>query len=255
MRVRILAVGVGLALAVAAGARTPEAEPSDLRLRLNRIDKEWKKRDQPGCLDAVRSELAQAERDAPGDYGVLWRMAQLYFWLADDPGLSSTERSRLGKKAWEYGDRASLANPKRVEGWYFAALGMGEYSIGIGVLKALGENIEDKFRQRLSKAESIDPTFYAGGIWNAWGRFYFKLPWPKYDGRRSEQMLHEALRVNPENVRARVFLAELYVKEKHRDEARKLLKEAATHQPGSYDVPEERRSAARARKLLVELKN
>jgi cytochrome c-type biogenesis protein CcmH/NrfG len=143
-------------------------------------------------------------------------------------------------------------NPNGVEGWYFAAVGMGNYSLGIGVLKALGEGIEGKFKERLSRAEKIDPKFFDGGIYNAWGRFYFKLPWPKYDPRHSEQALQKALELNPRNVRARVYLAELYMKEKHPKEARELLEEAAAHQPGSYDPPEERRSVASAKALLAQ---
>jgi tetratricopeptide (TPR) repeat protein len=131
---------------------------------------------------------------------------------------------------------------------------MGNYSLGIGILKALGEGIEGKFKERLSRAEKFDPKFFDGGIYNAWGRFYFKLPWPKYDARHSEQALQKALQMNPDNVRARVYLAELYMKEKHPKEAKELLEEAAAHRPGSYDPPEERRSVASAKKLLAESK-
>ncbi len=211
-----------------ASAGSPPAEGAGVQTLLSRVDAKWQDR--------------------------LWRLARRYFWLSDNPKLSSDEKSRLGKKSWEYGDRATAANPKGVEGWYFAAVGMGNYSLGIGILKALGEGIEGKFRERLAKAESIDPNFYAGGIYNAWGRFYYKLPWPKYDARKSEQNLQKAIKVNPANVRGRIFLAELYEKEGHPKEARKLLEEAAAHQPGSYDIPEERRSQKQARELLAEMK-
>ncbi|OFX25629.1 MAG: hypothetical protein A2V77_02510 [Anaeromyxobacter sp. RBG_16_69_14] len=238
-------------------APPPLPPPHDVRALLGQVDAEWHRRDEPGRLDEARSLLTRAEEAAPNDYGVLWRLAQLHFWLSDDPTLSGEEKSRLGKKAWEYGDRASAVNPKGVEGWYFAAVGMGNYSLGIGILKALGQGIEGKFKERLSRAESISPNFYAGGVFNAWGRFYFKLPWPKYDARKSERLLQKALQVNPVNVRGRVFLAELYEKEGRIKEARDLLEQAIARQPGSfgsYDVPEERRSQRRAREVLAELK-
>jgi tetratricopeptide (TPR) repeat protein len=117
----------------------------------------------------------------------------------------------------------------------------------------LGERATPESRARLSKAESIDTRYFSGGIFTAWGRFYFKLPWPKYDARHSEQMLRKALRVNPDNVRARVFLAELYEKEGHPREARKLLQEAIAHQPGSYDPPEERWAQRLARDVLAQM--
>ena len=209
----------------------------------------------PDCEEMLfNKQLDKAQAAAPNDYRVLWRQARLYFWISDDPALSNDEKSRLGKRAWEYGDRATQANPNGVEGWYFAAVGMGNYSLGIGILKALSEGIEGKFRERLTKAEKIDPKFFHGGIYTAWGRFYFKLPWPKYDARRSEQALQRSLEINPEHVRGKVYLADLYAKEGHEKEARALLEEAAAHKPGSYDPPEERRSVAQARKQLAEFK-
>lgn len=256
---RSIAVAAAFGTIFAAGAQQPPdaGSPSgggDLAGLLARADAQWPERDQPGVLDRIRSELEQAQKLAPDDYGVLWRLARLDFWVSDDPKLSDDEKSRIGKRAWELGDRAAAINPNGVEGWYFGALGMGNYSLGIGILKALGEGIEGKFKERLSKAEQIDPKYQEGGIYNAWGRFYFKLPWPKYDAKKSEQNLRKAIQVNPANVRARVFLSELYTKEGHPKEARKLLEEALAREPGAYDAPEERRSQQRARELLAEMK-
>ena len=244
--------GVSPAPPVSAAPSAPDVP--DVPALLARVDAEWKRRDEPGRLDEIRSLLGEAEKAAPRDYGVLWRTARLYFWMSDDPALPDDEKSRLGKEAWEYGDRATEVDPGRVEGWYFAAVGMGNYSLGIGILKALAQGIESKFRDRLSRAEKIDPGYLQGGVYNAWGRFYFKLPWPKYDARKSEQALRKAIRVNPANVRGRVYLAELYIKEGHPKEARKLLEEALARAPGVYDAPEERRSQQQAREMLAGLK-
>jgi len=247
-----------LAVATDARAQAPAsggpAAPGGVSSLLAQSDALWKERDQPGKLDEIRAELTRAEKLAPDDYGVLWRLARLDFWISDDTTLSEEKRSELGKRAWEYGDRAAKVNPGGVEGWYFGALGMGNYSLGIGILKALGQGIEGKFKERLGKAEKVDPKYHDGGVYNAWGRFYQKLPWPKYDPKKSEQNLRKALQANPANVRARTYLAELYQHEGHPKEARKLLEEALAREPGSYDAPEERRSIKRARELLAELK-
>lgn len=246
---------LGILFATTASSQTSGATPpSDLAALLARADEAWVHRDEPGRMDAMRDALDRAEVIAPKDYGVLWRQARQYFWISDDPTLPNDQKSRLGKRAWEYGDQAAAVNPGGVEGWYFAAVGMGNYSLGIGILKALSEGIEGKYRERLSKAEKIDPKFFNGGIYTAWGRFYFKLPWPKYDARRSEQALQKSLEINPDHVRARVYLADLYAKEGHAKEARALLEEAVAHKVGSYDPPEERRSQSEARRHLAESK-
>jgi tetratricopeptide (TPR) repeat protein len=246
-------LGGAILLAGPAGAGDPGGAnpPADL---LARADAAWKDRDQPGKLDQIRRWLDEAEQAAPGDYAVLWRQARLYFWLSDDD-LPPDDKSRLGQRAWDYGDRAAKANPKGVEGWYFAAAGMGNYALGIGVLKALTQGIEGKFKERLSRAESIEPDFFDGGVQVAWGRFYFKLPWPKHDDAASDRHLRKALEQNPHNVRARLYLAEVYQKQGHTKQARQVLEDALLREPGIYDGPEERRSQQRARAMLAELKS
>ncbi|HET7826355.1 MAG TPA: tetratricopeptide repeat protein [Anaeromyxobacter sp.] len=215
---------------------------------LAQVDVEWPRRDQPGVIDDMRAKLTAAEKAAPGDYEVLWRQARHYFWLADDPNLEKSEKSRLGKIAWDYGDRATQANPNRVEGWNYAAAGMGNYALGIGILTALRQGIEGKFKERLSRAEQIDAKFENGAIQTAWGRFWYELPWPKYSARRSREALERAIQQNPDNVRAHVYLADLWLKEDEPAKARAELDKAVANAPGRYDPPEERRWQAVARK-------
>ncbi len=219
---------------------------------LAEIDASYARRDEPAQLTAQRERLAEAEKLAPGDYEVLWRLARLHVWLADDPGLSGNEKSRLGKLAWDYGDRATAANPARVEGWNFAAGGVGMYALGIGVITALRQGIEGKFKDRLSTAERIDPDFQNGSIQTAWGRFWYELPWPKYSPDRSRKSLEAALRKNPANVRAHVYLADLFTKEDRLPEAAAELQRAAGAVPGRYDAPEERRWQTIAKRKLTE---
>jgi cytochrome c-type biogenesis protein CcmH/NrfG len=113
------------------------------------------------------------------------------------------------------------------------------------------QGMEGKFRVRLSRAEALDQAFENGAVHTAWGRFYYELPWPKYDAERSEERLRAALKMNPANVRARVYLAELFRKEGKPEKARALLEEAVAREPGAYDRPEERRWQERARELLA----
>lgn len=255
MRSPLVLLGAALLLASPARSAESTAPPNPaLGPLLARADAAYAVRDEPGKLEEVQAALAAAEKLAPDDYGVLWRLARLDFWRSEDPALPDERKSELGKRAWELGDRAAAVNPKGVEGWFFGAAGMGNYSLGIGILKALSQGVEGKFKERLSNAERLDPGFLHGAIENAWGRFYFKLPWPKYDGAQSERHLRKALKMNPHNVRARVYLAELYEKEDHPKEARKLLESALAEQPGNYDAPEERRAQAQARAALARMK-
>ncbi len=235
------------ALRQAQGER-PEARAPEALLR--EVDAAYKERDAPGAMESMRAKLEDAEKRWPDEYEVEWRLARHYFWAADAPDLDKKDKSRLGKIAWEHGDRATAANPARVEGWNFGAAGMGNYALGIGILSALRQGIEGKFKERLSRAEQIDPAFEHGAIHTAWGRFWYELPWPKYSAKKSRKALEEALRQNPYNVRAWVYLSDLYLKEDEPATARTALERAVANPPGRYDPPEERRWQAVARKQL-----
>jgi hypothetical protein len=246
------------ALVLAQGAAAPDAPRQAAGERapaalLQEIDGSWGQRDAPGLMDAMGAKLEEASKRWPGDYEVLWRLSRHYFWLADDPDIAKNEKSRLGKIGWDLGERAAAANPDRVEGWNYAAAGMGNYALGIGVLTALRQGIEGKFKDRLSRAEKIDARFQDGAIQTAWGRFWYELPWPKYSARRSRAALAAALKINPDNVRAHVYMADLNLKEDEPGYARQDLQNALAKPPGRYDAPEERRWQAVARRLLEHL--
>src|SRR5690242_11867396 len=119
MRVRWLSAVVAVCAAAGSGG---QERPPDLSLeaRLARVDEAWPARDLPGRMEAMLSDLQAAAALAPQDYGVLWQLARHYFWLSDDPSISDEEKSRLGKIAWDHGDRDTVANPDRVEGWFYA---------------------------------------------------------------------------------------------------------------------------------------
>jgi hypothetical protein len=239
----------------AAAPAAPEAPSGDeVERLLAEVDAAWPVRDAPGGFEAIKAKLDVAEKLAPNAYGVLWRISRWYWWAADDTKLPEAEKSRLGKLGWDYGDRAAQADPRKVEGWFYASAGVGNYSLAMGVVSALLKGMEGKYTERLSKAEQIDAKFESGAIDTSWGRFHYELPWPKYDPAKSEIRYQMALGRNKRNVRARVYLAELYLKEDHPKEARAQLEKAIAEPPGGYDAAEERRYQAVARELLAKMK-
>ena len=230
---------------VSATAATPPAPAApataELAALLARADAAYARRDQLAELEASLAALTQASQLAPNDAQVLWRLARHEVWLAEDPAIADAQKSEHGKRAWDLGERAIAADPAPVEPWFWAVSGMGNYSLGIGILSALSQGIEGKFRGRLLEAEKRDQNFQRGAIYVAWARFYFKLPWPKHDAGKSERMLRAALNLNPDNVRARVYLAELYADMRRFPPAQVEYRAALAKPPGQYDPPEERR--------------
>jgi tetratricopeptide (TPR) repeat protein len=233
------------------------AEPGigELASLLARADAAWTERDLPGKLEEMGAALDAAAKGRPPAYAVLWRQARLLGWRSEDPGLTKNEKSRLGKLAWELGDQARALEPGQAEGHFYAMVGVGNFSLGIGVFSALAQGIEGKFKERLSRAEAIEPGFQGGAIPMSWGRFYFELPWPKHDVKRSEKHLRDAIAKNGENVRAWIYLGDLLLDEGRKDEARVAWQRALAIAvvPGQGDPPEQRRWQVVARQALEKL--
>ena len=224
-----------------------------LAQQLAKIDELHRRRDEHVPW-SQEQELVQATlARAPNDYGVLWRAARLYFWLSDDPTATSDQRSRWGQQGWDLAEHAITVNPNDVAGHYWAAVCMGNYALGLGVVKALAKGMEGKFKERLKRAGELNPQYEHGSIDVAWGRFYDKLPWPKRDRGKAQEHLRHVLEAHPEHLRARVFLAASLMEDDHPADAKRLLDEVAAAQPGKYDAPEERRAKLLGARIMPAL--
>jgi hypothetical protein len=232
---------------VAAPATTP------LPALLARLDELHRRRDDKTAFAEAQRLVQAGLARAPNDYELLWRAARYYFWASDDPGLPREQRSRWGKDGWDIAEHAITVNPNDVAGYYWAAVCMGNYALGLGVVKALSSGLEGKFRERLGKASELNDGYEAGGVETAWGRFFDKLPWPKRDRRLAEEHLRRALQLNPSALRARVYLAVLYLGSDRAPEAKQMIDEVNAAPVGRYDPPEERRAKAIAVGLAPEL--
>jgi tetratricopeptide (TPR) repeat protein len=245
-----LVVGAGAGPGGAGGGAAVNAATAPLPALLVRVDDLYKRRDDKAAWHEQQRLVQTLMARAPNDYGVLWRAARFYFWASDDPGVSREQRSRWGKDGWDIAERAIALNPNDVAGYYFGAVCMGNYALGLGVVKALSQGMEGKFRDRLTHAQALNGGYEWGGIETAWGRFFDKLPWPKRDRKKAEEHLRKAIELNPSALRARVYLASAYLDADRTIEAKHLLDEVAASPVGRYDAPEERRAQALAAGLM-----
>lgn len=240
-------------VAAALFAVGPVGAAPELPASLAHLDELHRKRDDRAAWNEQQRLVQSLIARAPGDYGVLWRAARFYFWASDDPSIPKDQRSRWGKDGWDLAERAIAANPNDVAGYYWAALCMGNYAMGLGVVKALSQGMEGKFRDRLGRAQALNPGYEASSAETAWGRFYDKLPWPKRDRKKAEAHFRRAIELNPYALRARVYLANSYLDSDRAPEAKRVLDEVNAAIPGHYDPPEERRAKAMAAGVMPEL--
>jgi hypothetical protein len=210
----------------------------------------WKRRSDPAALTRLEQILEDHVGVDPEGFETNWRQASLIAWEADGEPDGSQEKAAKGKNAWEAGDKAVRANQNDVRGHYYAGVGVGLYSEGVGVLTALSQGLEGKFRERLLAALRINKDYLDGAPQVVWGRYFYKLPWPKRDLDESIKVLRIAVRTHPNNWRAKLYLADSLILnqlEGQDDEAHQLVDQILAA-PGGRDLPEETRIKERARK-------
>lgn len=220
-------------------AATPE--------ELSSLDALYARRHEPAAAKQQEEALEKAVKASPEDYEVLWRAGRWLQWRADGATDAKVKKS-LGKQIWELGDRARKLAPERVEGHYFAALGIGSYSQAVGILTALGEGLEGKYNERLDAALKLDPLFERGGPLLAKGRYYYELPWPKRDLKKSASYFQKALAKYPEQQRAWLYLAETLLAEGEEKKAHEAILKVGQGSV-AYDPAEGQRVQGWAKKV------
>ena len=211
------------------------------------MDGLWLHRDEPGVQEQLLKLTADGASSHPADFGYLWRAARIRLWAADGE-MDNEKKKALGQATWEYGDKAARAKPGAVEGYYFAAAGIGSYSQAVGILNALGQGLESKFNERLDKAINIDPKFAHAAPPAVKGRYYWELPWPKRNLGKSADWLKKALVQDPNALRAMAWLAETQWTDGDKTAARATL--ARLDQGSLPDDPaEERRTKATGKRV------
>src|SRR5439155_22503584 len=121
------------------------------------LDELYLRRDDPKAYEEADKLLTSELKSKPDDYGLLWRAARLHVYAAISAGNDSRKKVEA-KTAWDYGDKARKANPAGAEGHYWAAAGVGLFGEAYGVMKAITEGVDGKFRERVDKAIEIDAT-------------------------------------------------------------------------------------------------
>jgi hypothetical protein len=209
-----------------------------------RFDRLWHQREDPKVMQEILALAKEQQSKQPKDYDANWRLASVLVWEAD--GLpDGDQKASVAKQAWEIAEKAVEARPKEVEGQYYAGTGLGLYSEGVGILTALRQGLEGKFRSYSLAALRINRDFIDGGPLVLWGRYFFKLPWPKRDVGQSIKVLTNTLVKHPTNLRAKLYLADALLSDGKKAEARKQIDEI-TAAPVGIDPPEDHRMKSRA---------
>jgi|GEM_PF-913189 len=214
-----------------------EIKVAELKTLLAKSDTLWKTRHKRGN-DRQSVLLAEQYLEKGGDeFEGKWRIARGCFWVAEQ---SRDKKVKIifGEKGWKAGERAAKLKPKRIEGWYWGVIALGQYSKGIGVAKAFFKGVAGTFEKMNKKAMEINQNYGYAGPSRSFGRYLFSVPWPKRDLKESAKLLEKSISLYPPKLRSYFYLAETYLALKEKDKAKAALDKCLSLDPKKEEYPD-----------------
>jgi TRAP transporter TatT component family protein len=218
--------------------------------------------DEADRLYADRANLASARRAAdlwrPASAGsgsegfdASWKLARADYWLGGH--VPESERRSIYEEGIAAGRRAIALQANRPEGHFWVAANMGAMAESFGLRQ--GIKYRKPVREELETVLRLDPSFMQGSADRALGRWYFKVP-RLFGGsdKESEAHLRASLKYNPNSTASRFFLAELYLDNDRKADARTELQAVIEAPLDPNWTPEDQEFKAKARKLLASMK-
>jgi hypothetical protein len=200
------------------------------------------------AADLWRTQMAAG---GPAAFDAAWRLARADYWLGTH--VPSAERRGFLEQGMDAGRKAVALQPNRSEGHFWIAANMGTLAESFG-LRA-GIRYRKPIKQELETVLRLDPAFQQGSADRALGRWYYRVP-ALFGGshKRAEDHLRASLKYNPQSTASHFFLAELYVDDGRKAEARAEL-QAVIDAPFDPEWgPEDREFKDKARRMLESTK-
>ena len=194
---------------------------------------------------------ASSENNSPDAFDASWKLARACYWLGGHA--AESQRRSVYEEGIAAGRRAIALQPSRPEGHFWTAANMGAMAESFGLRQ--GIKYRKQVKDELETVLRLDPAFMQGSADRALGRWYFRVP-RLFGGsdKESEAHLRASLKYNPNSTASHLFLAELYVDDGRKADARTEL-QAVVDAPLDPDwIPEDQEFKQKARKLLASLK-
>ena len=214
------------------------------------------------ALYADRANLASARRAAeiwrpasagsgPDAFEASWKLARADYWLGGH--VPQSESRAIYEEGIAAGKRAIALQGNRPEGHFWVAANMGAMAESFGLRQ--GIKYRKPVKEALETVLRLDPAFMQGSADRALGRWYFKVP-GLFGGsdKQSEAHLRASLKSNPNSTASHFFLAELFLDNGRKAEARTELQTVLDAPLDPDWTPEDREFKEKARKLLASLK-
>ena len=113
-----------------------------------------------------------------------------------------------GRRGVKYAKQLMARWPNRAEGYFWASVNYGQYARGGGILVAITKGLAGKIEKMAIKSFRRDSSLYEGAAQRVLGRYYYRLPWPMRNLKKSALYLEHALKRFPKHTGNQFYLAE-----------------------------------------------
>jgi tetratricopeptide (TPR) repeat protein len=213
------------------------------------------------ALYADRGNLASARQAVdiwaarlavnPRDFEAAWKLSRADYWLGGHA--EGSDRRRYYEAGVEAGRKAIALEPNKPDGHFWTAANMGLLAESFGLQAGL--KYRKPIKEELATVLRLDPAFHDGSADRALGRWYFKVP-RLFGGshKQAEEHLKASLKYNQHSTASHYFLAELYLDDARKAEARAEL-QSVLNAPVTVEWgPEDREWKEKARVLIRSIK-
>lgn len=182
-----------------------------------------------------------------------WKLSRALYWVGDK-STSKDAKQQLHQEGIDAAKKAVEINPNEAASHYWLGVNYGLFGKAKGVMKSL--SLVDPIKKEMAAVIKMDPKYNDGGAYVVLGNMYFVLPGIAGGSNdKAMENLKTAIKIAPDNWTAHNYLAEVYIDEGMKDEAKKLLDTViAGGCGGKKDDPGCPDQVARAKKLMEETK-
>ena len=204
-------------------------------------------------LEAARDELFTiVEGDAECDwaYGLL---SEINYWLGEYAADAGDKRAFF-EEGVSCGKSGIEINADSLEANFWLAVNSGSYGQEKGIMQSL--TMISPIKAAAEKALELDENYFYGGPWRVLGRLYHKAPGFPFsvgNAKKAAECLEKAVEIGPKFFLNRLFLAEVYISNRDKAQARKQLEWILNTPPNKNHEREDEGYKREAESLLEKL--
>jgi tetratricopeptide (TPR) repeat protein len=225
-------------------ATTTTVSPAEL---VTQADQLYAQREDLGRVREGLAKLRGARAAEPGNYETAWRVAKFNYYLGDNT-TNTDERDKAFEDGVEAARAALKLQPDKPEGHFWLGANLGGQA-KVSMLSGISDT--DEIRQEMETVLKLDEGFMSGSAYMALGQVYLESPkMMGGDPKKAVEYMEKGLKFGGTNSLLHLRLAEAYLANDRKADARKQLDMVINMTPDPNYLPEHKKAVAEARKLL-----